>query len=70
MRAETPFDFFHIISVGKPSSAMPAWGDVLSLQERWDLVSFLWTVRTRARRLGGRAGHLPLAVRRMSRRDR
>ena len=29
MRAETPFDFFHVISVGKGTSAMPAWGDVL-----------------------------------------
>lgn len=44
IRKETPFDFFHILSVGKPSSAMPAWGEVLSLQDRWDLVSFLWTV--------------------------
>lgn len=50
MRVETPFDFFHIISVGKGSSQMPAWGDVLSLQERWDLVSYLWTV------LPGKAG--------------
>ncbi len=45
MRVETPFDFFHIISVGKGASAMPAWGEVFSLQERWDLVSYLWTVR-------------------------
>jgi len=43
MRDETPFDFFHVISIGKGTSAMPAWGDVLSLQDRWDLVSFLWT---------------------------
>jgi high-affinity iron transporter len=45
MRAETPFDFFHVISVGKGTSAMPAWGDVFSLQERWDLIGYLWTVR-------------------------
>jgi high-affinity iron transporter len=51
MRAETPFDFYHIISVGKPTSAMPAWGQVLSLQDRWDLVSFLWTVEPGSRRL-------------------
>ena len=43
MRGETPFDFFHVISLGKGTSAMPAWGDVLSLQDRWDLVSYLWT---------------------------
>jgi high-affinity iron transporter len=44
MRFETPYDFFHIISAGKASSAMPAWSEVLSVQERWDLVSYLWTV--------------------------
>lgn len=44
MRAETPFDFFHIITLGRAGAAMPAWGDVLSLQDRWDLVSFVWTV--------------------------
>jgi high-affinity iron transporter len=43
MRGETPFDFFHVISIGKGTSAMPEWGDVLSLQDRWDLISFLWT---------------------------
>jgi high-affinity iron transporter len=44
IRGETPFDFFHIITAGKARSAMPAWGEVLSLQDRWDLVSFVWTV--------------------------
>ena len=44
MRAETPFDFFHVVTLGRGNAAMPAWGDVLSLQDRWDLVSFLWTV--------------------------
>ena len=45
MHRETPFSFFNIISAGKGRSAMPAWGDVFSLQERWDLVSFLYTVQ-------------------------
>ncbi|MFN8640278.1 MAG: FTR1 family protein [Candidatus Binatia bacterium] len=44
MRGETPFDFFHVVTLGRGNAAMPAWGDVLSLQDRWDLVSFLWTV--------------------------
>ncbi len=44
MRQETPFDFFSVISLGKGGSPMPAWQDVLTLQDRWDLVSFLWTV--------------------------
>ncbi|MEO8605019.1 MAG: FTR1 family protein [bacterium] len=43
MRTETPLDFFHVISIGKGTSAMPAWEDVLSLQDRWDLVSYLWS---------------------------
>ena len=42
MRGETPNDFFHVITLGKRGSAMPAWGDVLSLQERWDVLSFVW----------------------------
>lgn len=46
MHAETPYDFFHVITLGKRNSAMPAWGDVLSIQERWDLVSYLWTLST------------------------
>ena len=45
MRKETPFDFFHIMSTGKISSAMPAWGEVLSLQDRWDLLSYVWSVQ-------------------------
>jgi high-affinity iron transporter len=39
MRVETPLDFFHVISLGRRGAAMPAWGDALSVQERWDLVS-------------------------------
>jgi high-affinity iron transporter len=45
MRRETPFSFFNIITAGKGTSAMPAWADVFSLQERWDLVSYLYTVQ-------------------------
>ncbi|HVO26961.1 MAG TPA: FTR1 family protein [Candidatus Margulisiibacteriota bacterium] len=44
IRGETPYDFFHVISLGKSHTAMPAWGEVLSVQERWDLVSYLWTL--------------------------
>jgi high-affinity iron transporter len=44
MRGETPYDFYHVISLGKPHTAMPAWDGVLSVQERWDLVSYLWTL--------------------------
>jgi high-affinity iron transporter len=44
MRTETPFDFLHVITLGRANAQMPAWGDALSLQDRWDLVSFLWTI--------------------------
>lgn len=44
MRRVAPFDLFNIIAVGRSGSAMPSWEDVLSIQDRWDLVSYLWTV--------------------------
>ncbi len=44
MRGETPYDFYHVISLGKRNTAMPAWDGALSLQERWDLVSYLWSL--------------------------
>jgi high-affinity iron transporter len=44
MRGETPLDFFHVISLGRRGAAMPGWEDVLSVQERWDLVAYLWSL--------------------------
>ncbi|MGH7895996.1 MAG: FTR1 family protein [Candidatus Binatia bacterium] len=44
MRAETPDDFFNVLTLGRRRSGMPAWGDVLSLQERWDVIRFVWTL--------------------------
>ena len=44
MRGETPYDFFHVISLGKRGTAMPEWDDVLSIQDRWDVVSYLWSL--------------------------
>jgi high-affinity iron transporter len=51
MRAETPFDFYHVITIGRRNAAMPAWEEVLSRQDRWDLVSYLWTVAPQPARL-------------------
>jgi high-affinity iron transporter len=42
MQSETPADFFLVISLGRRGGGMPAWEDVLSVQERWDLVSYVW----------------------------
>ncbi len=36
-------DLFRMIRDGMPGSAMPAWGDVLSEPETWDLVAFIKT---------------------------
>jgi len=44
MRGETPYDFFHVVSLGKHNTAMPAWDSTLSVQDRWDLVAYLWTL--------------------------
>src|SRR5579862_1850410 len=44
MRGETPYDFFHVVSLGKRNTAMPAWDGALSVQDRWDLVTYLWTL--------------------------
>ena len=43
MRGETPRDAFNVIMLGRQKSGMPAWGDVLSPQQAWDLVSYLWS---------------------------
>jgi high-affinity iron transporter len=44
MRAETPDDFFNVITLGRRRSGMPAWSDALAVQDRWDLVRFVWTL--------------------------
>lgn len=40
MRGETPVDFYTVISEGR-GNEMPAFGDELSSDERWDIVSYL-----------------------------
>ena len=45
MREQSPADFFLVISLGRQRSAMPAWEEALSLQQCWDLVSYLWSLR-------------------------
>src|SRR6185369_9529496 len=44
IRAETPDDFFNVITLGRRRSGMPAWSDALSVQERWDLVRFVFSI--------------------------
>jgi high-affinity iron transporter len=44
MRTETPDDFFNVVTLGRRRSGMPAWGDALGVQERWDVVRYVWTL--------------------------
>ncbi len=55
MRGETPRDAFNVIMLGRQKSGMPAWGDSLSPQQAWDLVSYVWSLgRTPAEVEAGR----------------
>lgn len=51
MRRETPFSLFNVIGAGMQATGMPAWAEVLSLQERWDVVSYLYALETTPARL-------------------
>ena len=42
MRRETPRDFAAMIGLGHRRRGMPEWAQSLSLQQRWDLVAFIW----------------------------
>lgn len=44
MRAETPADFFQVVSLGRRTAGMPAWLDALDVQQRWDVVSYVWSL--------------------------
>jgi high-affinity iron transporter len=44
MREQTPDDFFLVISLGRRGAAMPGWEDSLSVEERWDLVAYVWSL--------------------------
>lgn len=41
---ETPEEFSQVLTLGVPGTAMPAWDEVLTAQERWDMVAFLWSL--------------------------
>ena len=45
MRRETPLDFFAMIGLGHRRRGMPEWSQALSLQQRWDLVAFIWDLQ-------------------------
>lgn len=45
MRGETPAEFYTIITEGR-GQEMPAFGDVLGSDERWDIVYYIWRFST------------------------
>ena len=51
VRGETPEDFFNVVTLGRRRSGMPSWSDALSVQDRWDVVRFLWTFTSPAARV-------------------
>ena len=54
MHDETPAEFYQAISIGVPGSGMPSWDGLLTPQERWDIVAFLWSLHRRDSSLAGR----------------
>jgi len=46
MRQETPIDFFSVVSLGRRSRGMPEWSQGLTLQQRWDVVAYVWGLQS------------------------
>ena len=47
----SPQDIFDIITEGRMEKMMPPWGDMLSEEERWDLVAYVWSLHIPQARL-------------------
>ncbi|HEX6966358.1 MAG TPA: FTR1 family protein [Gemmatimonadaceae bacterium] len=45
MAAASPALLYRVISVGVPGTRMPAWGNMLTSQQRWNVVAYLQTLR-------------------------
>ncbi|HUW12984.1 MAG TPA: c-type cytochrome, partial [Anaerolineae bacterium] len=46
MRGEQPAEFFEAIRDGVAGTAMPAWGDGLTVMDIWDVLYYEWTFAT------------------------
>jgi mono/diheme cytochrome c family protein len=54
MRRETPPDFFQMIGLGHRGRGMPERSQALTVQQRWDLVAWIWELqRSEADRAAG-----------------
>ncbi|HET7565755.1 MAG TPA: cytochrome c/FTR1 family iron permease [Gemmatimonadaceae bacterium] len=45
MATQSPALLYRVISVGVPGTQMPAWGNTLTSQQRWNVVAYLHTLR-------------------------
>ncbi len=52
LAAVTPQDLYHKISLGVPGTQMKGFGEALSREERWDIVSYVLTFRDQEARRG------------------
>lgn len=46
MRQVTPAAYFDVITNGNMQALMPPWGNELSVQERWDVLFYIWSLHT------------------------
>jgi len=47
MGATTPATMFRVVSVGVPGTQMPAWANNLTADERWNVVAYVTTLRSK-----------------------
>jgi high-affinity iron transporter len=57
LASAVPLDFYRKITHGVPGTAMPAFDDLLSREERWDVVAHVFALSDSAAR-GGRSGQV------------
>ncbi len=61
--ATTPLDYYRRLTYGVPGTAMPAFGPVLSPDQRWDVVGYVMTLSdSTARRAQNAAGAIDFAT--------
>jgi len=44
IRNETPEDAFNVITLGRRKTGMPGWGDALTIDQRWAVISYVWSL--------------------------
>jgi mono/diheme cytochrome c family protein len=44
IRNQTPEDAFNVITLGRRKTGMPSWGDALTIDQRWAVISYIWSL--------------------------